>query len=497
VRSMKRTVLSLAAAAMTAALAGATPVWAEDDAAMKARMADLERENQEMKEEMRELRELLEASVKKPAAAPAGAEAVAEPARVEEVERKQDVITEEVRKIREALVLPETKELKSEYGLGPAASKVYGVSKGFSLGSYGEFNYRNAVSDRGLNANGEPANRDEFDMLRLVLYTGYKFTDKWVFNSEIEFEHGSTGKSGSVSVEFATLDYLAHPMLNARAGLVLVPMGFVNEIHEPPFFHGNVRPEVENAILPSTWRAGGAGFFGELLPGLEYRTYVVTGLDARGFRSSGIRGGRQNGSFEKAEDFAWVGRLDYSPLDMLTIGGSAYVGNSGQDQRFGNTTDGFTKPDVFTQIYEVHAQLRTHGFESRLLGAWSDIDDANELSLDATINPNVNNPDPTKLDTPVAAQQFGWYGEVAYDVLPLILDTDQYLAPWFRYSRVDTQDDVPFGFDEDSIRDRDIYEVGISYKPIPEIIFKLDYRNQDPKSGELPDEVRIGAGFVY
>jgi hypothetical protein len=128
---MKRTVLSLAAAAMTAALAGATPVWAEDDAAMKARMADLERENQEMKEEMRELRELLEASVKKPAAAPAGAEAVAEPARVEEVERKQDVITEEVRKIREALVLPETKELKSEYGLGPAASKVYGVSKGF------------------------------------------------------------------------------------------------------------------------------------------------------------------------------------------------------------------------------------------------------------------------------------------------------------------------------------------------------------------------------
>jgi hypothetical protein len=86
---------------------------------------------------------------------------------------------------------------------------------------------------------------------------------------------------------------------------------------------------------------------------------------------------------------------------------------------------------------------------------------------------------------------------VAYDVLPLILDTDQYLAPWFRYSRVDTQDDVPFGFDEDSVRDRDIYEVGISYKPIPEIIFKLDYRNQDPKSGELPDEVRIGAGFVY
>ncbi len=478
-------------AAAVLAMAGTAGVGHAEGGSLEAEVEELRRENREMRQEMKELRELLEAAVQKPAATPAadGAEAAAEPARVEEVERKQGVITEEVRKIKEALVLPETKELKSEYGLGPAASKVYGVTKGFSIGSYGEFNYKNAVSDRGTSA------RDEFDMLRLVLYTGYKFNDRILFNSEIEFEHGSTGRNGSVSVEFANLDFMLHPMLNARAGLVLVPMGFLNEIHEPPFFHGNVRPEVENAILPSTWRAGGAGFFGELLPGLEYRTYAITGLDARGFRSSGIRGGRQSGSFERAEDFAWVGRLDYSPLEMLTIGGSAYVGNSGQDQQFGNSTDGFTKPDVFTQIYEVHAQLRTHGFESRLLGAWSDIDDANELSLDSTINPHVT--DATKKDQPVAAQQFGWYGEVAYDVLPLLLDTDQYLAPWFRYSRIDTQDDVPFGFDADLSRDRDVYEVGISYKPIPEVIFKLDYRNQDPKQGELPDEVRLGAGFVY
>jgi hypothetical protein len=491
--AVTRSVLGLVAAAVIAT--GVPAAWAEDDAAMKARMAELERENKEMKEEMQALRELLEASIqKKPAAHPVpapdtDAEATAEAPRVEEVERQQGVLTEELRKIKEALVLPEHKELKSEYGLGPAASKVYGVTRGLSLGGYGEFNYRNTVSDRGTSS------RDEFDMLRLVLYTGYKFNDWILFNSEVEFEHGSTGNRGSVSVEFANLDFMFHEMINARAGLVLVPMGFVNEIHEPPFFHGNVRPEVETAILPSTWRAGGAGFFGELLPGLEYRTYMITGLNARGFSASGIRGGRQNGSFERAEDFAWVGRVDYSPLDMLTVGGSAYLGNSGQDQQFGNSTDGFTRPDVFTQIYEVHGQLRTHGFESRLLAAWVDIDDANEISLDSTINPHVT--DPTKKDQPVAGKQFGWYGEVAYNVLPLFLDTDHYLAPWFRYSRVDTQGDVPFGFEDDDNRDRDVYEVGLSYKPIPEVIIKLDYRNLEPKEGELPDEVRLGAGFAY
>jgi hypothetical protein len=512
VRSLKRTVLSLAAAATMAAFAGAPGAWAEDDAAMKARMAELERENQEMKEEMKELRELLEASIqKKPAGQPvpapdADAEATAEAPRVEEVERQQGVLTEELRKIKEALVLPEHKELKSEYGLGPAASKVYGVTRGLSLGGYGEFNYRNTVSDRGNSNAVTPGNRDEFDMLRLVLYAGYKFNDWIVFNSETEFEHATTGSRGSVSVEFATLDFLFHPMANARAGLVLVPMGFLNELHEPPFFHGNVRPDVENAILPTTWRAGGAGLFGELLPGLEYRMYAITGLNARGFNASGIRGGRQQGSFERAEDIAWVGRLDYSPLEMLTIGGSAYLGNSGQDQKFGDDgpdnkvgtpDDQFTRPDVFTQIYEAHAQLRTHGFEARLLGAFLNVDDANEISLDTTINPGGNDLDPTTKDQPFAGEQFGWYAEVAYDVLPLFLDTDHYLAPWFRYSQVDTQTDVPSGFEDDDNRDRDIYEVGLSYKPIPEVIIKLDYRNLEPKEGELADEVRIGAGFVY
>ncbi len=475
-----------------AALLAATCATANaDDAAIRARMAELEKQQAEMQKEMRELREMLDESHKAaPTAAAAPASEPGDGTRVGEVERKQNVVMEEVRKIKEALVLPETKELKSEYGLGPAASKVYNVTRGVSLGGYGEFNYKNVVSDSG----GEG---DEFDMLRLVLYTGYKFNDWLLFNSEIEFEHGLTGEDGDgeVHVEFANIDVLLDPKINVRGGLVLIPMGFMNEVHEPPFYHGNVRPIVEDAILPSTWSAGGVGLFGELLPGLTYRTYAVVGLNAEGFTSEGIREGRQEG-IERAEDFAWVGRMDYSPMEMLSVGASAYLGNSGQDEEYGNAVDGFRKPDVFTQVYEVHGQLRTHGVEARLLGAWSELDDAGLLSLDENINPHVT--DPLAPDAPVAASQWGWYGEIAYNVLPLIVsDTGHYLAPWFRFSMLDTQNDVPNGFTADSTFDRNVYEVGLTYKPIPQVVFKVDYRNQDSDGGDLPDEVHIGAGFAY
>src|SRR6185369_17813140 len=120
-----------------------------------------------------------------PAAAAPAPGPTAEPQRVEEVERKQNILTEEVRKIRDFLVLPETQELKGYYGLGPAASKVYGIQRGLSIGGYGETNFKKVVE----NGNGTS---DEFDFVRLVAYLGYKFTDKIVLNSEIEFEHATT-----------------------------------------------------------------------------------------------------------------------------------------------------------------------------------------------------------------------------------------------------------------------------------------------------------------
>ena len=389
---------------------------------------------------------------------------------VQVLQRKTDVLTEEVEKMRTELVIPEEKEYKSAYGLGPAASKVYQVDQGLSIGGYGEINYQALVADKG-------SKNDNADLERFVLYFGYKFNDSIILNSEIEFEHSSTSKSGSVSVEMMALDFLIDPLVNIRTGLMLTPMGFVNLIHEPPFFFGNNRPEVERRIIPSTWRNIGGGLFGEITPDLNYTMYAVSGLNAEGFSSAGIRGGRQKGSKVFAEDWAFVGRLDYRPsvVHGLVFGASSYVGNSGQDQVDAN---------VLTQLYEAHMEWKYYGFETRVLGSWGHVGDAGTLSA-------------LKGET-IGSSNYGVYAEIAYDILPLIFtDTSQYLAPFFRYEKFDTIATAPTGYADDLSYDQDIFQVGFNYKPIPEVVIKLDYRNRNAKAGTVPDEVNIGFGFIF
>ena len=404
--------------------------------------------------------------------------ASADNSNVKTLERKTDVLSQEVEKLRTNLAIPEEAKYKSMYGLGPAASKIYQVGKGLSIGGYGEANYQAFVGDKGSNVNNA-------DNERFVLYAGYKFTDDILFNSEIEFEHATTGEGseekGEISVEFAALDFFIDPMANVRAGLVLMPMGFINPIHEPPFFFGNNRPEVERRIIPATWRELGVGVFGQITPELTYTTYLVNGLNADGFDSNGIRDGRSGGSNAKAEDFGYVARVDYAPeaVPGLAVGGSAYVGNAGQDQRFAGQ-----KADVFTQLYEAHAQWKYRGWEWRALGSWGHIDDAEILSA-------------AKEET-IGSENYGWYTELGYDIMPLLFkDTAQYLAPFFRYEQLDTIAEAPDGFGDDENKDRQIYQFGLQYKPIPNVVIKADYRNFSAKTGSVPDDFNLGFGFIF
>jgi hypothetical protein len=420
------------------------------------------------------------------AAAPAPA---AQPAatNVQNLERKTDILSQEVEKLRTNLAIPEEAKYKSMYGLGPAASKVYQVGKGLSLGGYGEANYQATAGD-------ENGKNDNADMERLVLYAGYKFTDSILFNSEIEFEHGSTDKGGSVSVEMAALDFFIDPMANVRAGMVLMPMGFINPIHEPPFFFGNNRPEVERRIIPSTWREIGVGLFGELLPNLTYTAYAVNGLNGANFNSDGIRSSRQQGSQAKAEDLAFVGRVDYAPAQLpgVSVGGSAYLGNSGQNQTFAGQ-----QVDAFTQLYEAHVQWKYRGLEFRTLGSWGHIDDADVLTQHSKNLAAADKSGKTKAQT-IGEENYGWYSEVGYDILPLIFkDTTQYLAPFFRYEQMDTLASIPTGGTDDETKDRQIYQFGLNYKPIPNVVIKADYRNFTAKKGSLPDDFNLGFGFIF
>lgn len=400
---------------------------------------------------------------------------------VKTLERKTDILSQEVEKLRTNLAIPEEPKYKSAYGLGPAASKVYQVGKGLSIGGYGEANYQAKVGDR-----TKPDNNADFE--RLVIYAGYKFTDNILFNSEIEFEHGSTANGGTVSVEFAALDFFIDPMANIRAGMVLMPMGFVNQIHEPPFYFGNNRPEVERQIIPSTWREIGVGLFGQLTPELSYTAYGVNGMNAADYSASGIRSGRQSGSQAKAEDIAFVGRLDYTPeaVPGLSIGGSAYLGNAGQNQQFEDKKTKIKhKVDAFTQLYEGHAQWKYRGLEVRALGSWGHISDAGVLSA-------------AKGET-IGSDNYGWYTEIGYDILPLLFsDTSQALLPFFRYEQFDTIASTPTGFKDDLSKDKKIYQVGLHYKPIPNVVIKADYRNISNKAGTPePDDFNLGVGFIF
>jgi len=466
-------------------------VIASSSMAVAATLGDLERQLKEIQtqieglklekqEQDRRVKEIETAQKEK---AMKEAEAQREQAkRREEQERKTGILAEEMETLKSKFTLPETVEYKSLYGLGPAASKVYQMPRGLSIGGYGEASAIFFVGD-----NEGPSKRSNVgDLVRFVTYIGYKFSDRIILNSEIEFEHATTNSTvsssgGSVSVEFANLDFLLIEQANIRAGLVLIPMGFLNEVHEPPFYFGNLRPEVEQRIIPTTWRELGVGLHGTILPGLTYRTYVTNSLNANGFSKTNIRGARQSGNRALFEDLAWTARLDYTPIPGLQVGGSVFWGNTGQDQLFAGK-----KIDANLTLFEFHGQYQYRGLHLRALFAQGQIGDADVLS--AALGANG----------PISSRIVGGYAEVGYDILPVLFPgTDMSLSPFIRFERLDTQADVPAGFTPDRSRDIRVINAGLSFKPIPNVVIKLDYRNLDAEVGQIADEFNIGFGFIF
>ena len=378
----------------------------------------------------------------------------------------------------------------SMYGLGPAATKVYRIRQGVSLGGYGEFLYENFAKER---EDDTASNlRDQVDALRAILYVGYKFSDRWLFNSEIEFEHASTGQGGEVSVEFAYVDFVPADYFGLRGGMVLVPMGFVNELHEPTTFLGSTRPLTENAIIPTTWRENGIGAFGEAA-GLSWRAYVINGLDAvgggpsraGGFAAGGLRGGRQKGARALIENPAVVARLDYQPgsaLQGLLVGGSAYRGSSGQGAVNATGAD----VDVATTILEGHAQYRAHGLDLRGLYARATLDDVAELNVLRALEGNAS----------VGEELKGWYVQAGYDVLRFFGTTHQ-LTPYVRHERVNTQVAVPEGYAANPASDRQVTVLGAQWQPITNIAIKADYQLHGNEANTGVDQFNVSLGYIF
>jgi len=399
--------------------------------------------------------------------------------RLTEIERQLGILAEEVENLKIGEEIPVTASSESIPGLAPAAAKVYQKSQGLSIGGYGEALLEVFDDTRDDGTASDKTNT--LDFLRAIVYFGYKFDDRFVFNSEIEFEHSTTSKSGSASVEFAYLDYLYRPEFNVRGGLLLVPMGLINELHEPTTFLGAKRPETERRIIPSTWRENGLGVHGSV-GGFTYRTYVMNGLDASGFSAAGLRGGRQKGSKAKIDDAAWVGRADWIGTPGLMAGVSAYFGDSGQDL---TAADG-SGVDVPTTIWEAHVDWHFKGLELRGLYAASTLDDVASLNEALGYEGSAS----------VGEEMEGYYLQAGWDLFSR-RQGRQSLTPYLRWESVDTQKKVPDGYERNGATETEIFTLGLAYQPIEQIIIKLDWQDIDNAAGTGVDQFNVAFGYIF
>jgi hypothetical protein len=375
--------------------------------------------------------------------------------RLTEIERRLEILAEEMEDLKVGEAAVKVSRDRTISGLGPAASKVYQKDQGVSVGGYGEALLE--FFDDSRDDGSESGSVDRFDFLRAVVYFGYKFSDRWIFNSEIEFEHASTSEGGSASVEFAYLDYLYRDELNMRVGLVLLPMGWLNELHEPTVY------------------LGGA------LGGFDYRTYVVNGLDVSGFSAKGLRGGRQKGAKTKAEDFAWVGRLDFTGAPGLTAGLAGYFGGSGQDLE---DASGQSIP-VGTSILDLHVEYRYHGLELRGLWVRAELDDVARLNEALGYEGNQS----------VGETLEGGYLQAGYDVLAGRGKSS--LTPYLRWEQINTQQEVPHGWSANPANDEELLTLGLAYQPIEQLTFKAEYQNIDNEAGTGVDQFNLSMGYIF
>ncbi len=234
--------------------------------------------------------------------------------------------------------------LANEFALSGQSQQLGGVYTKPYLSSLGERTYLGGYVDLEFK-DGKGDENQFFDQHRLVPFIYSDVSDRVKVSTELEFEHGH-----EVEVEFAQIDYLLNPAFNFRAGIMLLPLGKLNEVHDSPIQDLTERPLVDRFIIPTTLRDAGVGAYGDLGEELSYMVTVTNGfkgLDAAGTSAITATNGLRNASpqsdtladpFEQMNDkLAYTGRLAWSPVLGSEIGASAmedtYDENADNDLR--------------------------------------------------------------------------------------------------------------------------------------------------------------------
>ena len=186
-----------------------------------------------------------------------------------------------------------------------------------SIKGYGELHYNRLDVNAGKN-------KRQLDFHRFVLFFGYHYSDRLRLISEVELEHAlaGDGQPGEVELEQAYIEYDLSQHHRLRAGIFLVPVGYLNETHEPPTFYGVERNEVEKIILPTTWWAGGLGYSFAADNGLTFDLSIHEGLKIPADADARIRSGRQKTAEADGRHLAVTSRLRYTAVAGLELAAS-------------------------------------------------------------------------------------------------------------------------------------------------------------------------------
>lgn len=403
--------------------------------------------------------------------------------------------------------------------LGLAPSPVAGLS----IGAYGEIKFGSMQNPA---ANGQWQNG--FDTARMVLLPTYAITDNIIFNAEIEFEHAGSGFDnddklhGTAEIEQLWIDFKIVDQFNWRApGVDLVPIGYINQHHEPTQFYSVNRPELYNSIIPSTWKVPGTSVYGTIADGLKYQVMVsatnedfgdafgnrtdartvplpgtpyfggIDGLNALAFSNPPL------GDFQQLSNtLAVSGRLDFTPTFLAGFAGSvsAYFSPNttprGAHDDFGN----FLGKSSLT-MFDAEFRYRVPNTGLELRGEYVRAEFGNPENLRAN-----NDSDPANN---VGKSMFGYYGEIAYHVpLGTILGSEWEAVPFYNYTYENLQTGGFAGTDANlptGAGQRQFHTAGVAVFPSPKLVLKATYQRVLDKSltGALSDSYLGGVGFFF
>lgn len=363
--------------------------------------------------------------------------------KVEETETAIEVATEQI----EA-----TATFVESIPSSSATSSSSSSNSGVGLGGYGELHFN-------------IGKKDQIDFHRWVLFVDKEFNDNVRFLSEIELEHSiaGEGKAGEVELEQAYIEFDINETDKAKAGLFLIPVGILNETHEPATFYGVERNGVEKNIIPSTWWEGGLAYTHTNQNGWAFDTAIHSGLfvPTSGSKAYNIRSGRQKVGKAEFSDAAVTGRATYSGMPGVQFGVSAQYQQDVAQSSIAETND--------ATLFTAHTDIKRGNFGFRALYARWDISGAAPAAIGAD-------------------EQYGFYLEPSYRFA-----TERGDVGFFaRYSAYDTK-----AGDSASSKDA-FYDIGVNYWPLENVVFKADLQFTDFANSSKDEEIiNLGVGYHF